>query len=164
MGREFWKLEHSSLFILRRNSRLKKAQAQSSHAHRGNEERCPWAPQIGGKGSKWGLFGVLSFMKIPLVSPKFRSKGAELFCPPNFITKLCICPHTIGLMNNTLNVSLNSNFDNSSTKSTLFPDWPGPHYLLRLFMTTYSYPKYMEMTKNNSIKKIDFCRLISYFC
>ena len=32
-----------------------------------------------GKGTKWGPLGVLSFMKIPFVSPSLKSKGAELF-------------------------------------------------------------------------------------
>ena len=33
---------------------------------------------MGGKGTKWGPLGVLSFMKIPFVSPSLKSKGAEL--------------------------------------------------------------------------------------
>ena len=32
-----------------------------------------------GKGTKWGPLGVMSFMKIPFVSPSLKSKGAELF-------------------------------------------------------------------------------------
>ena len=66
----------------------------SCPVHRRNErgQRVPWAPPImnkeqigdnkeqnwGKKGPKWDLFGVLSFMKIPLVI----SKGAELFLTP----------------------------------------------------------------------------------
>ena len=57
--------------------------------YRRNEERAqgvPRAPPIRSKivekGPKWSLFGVMSFMKMPPVSPKFRSKGAELFWAP----------------------------------------------------------------------------------
>ena len=56
--------------------------------HRHNEERAQGVPKatpisnkmgpirskIGGKGPKWGLFWVLSYMKIPLVSPCLDQK------------------------------------------------------------------------------------------
>ena len=64
--------------------------------HRRNEERgqgVPWATpirstlgpimsKIGEKGPKYGVFGVLSFMKIPFVSPSLDQKEQNHFGHP----------------------------------------------------------------------------------
>ena len=39
---------------------------------------------IGGKKTKWGLFVLLSFMKITLVSPSLYQKEQNCFGPPKF--------------------------------------------------------------------------------
>ena len=50
--------------------------------------------KIGGIGPKWDLFGVMSFMKIPLVSPSLDQKEKNCFGhpPPNSIAQLRLWP------------------------------------------------------------------------
>ena len=48
----------------------------------------PIRSKIGGKGPKWGLFGVLSFMTIPLVSPSFDQKEQNCFGQPQFYSSI----------------------------------------------------------------------------
>ena len=45
--------------------------------------------KIGGIGPKWDLFGVMSFMKIPLVSPSLDQKEKNCFGhPPKFYSSI----------------------------------------------------------------------------
>ena len=43
---------------------------------------------MGTKGPKWGLFGVLSFMKITLVSPSLDQKEQNCFGHPQFYSSI----------------------------------------------------------------------------
>ena len=44
--------------------------------------------KIGGKGPKWGLFGVLSSMKIPLESPILVQKEQNFLWTPQFYSSI----------------------------------------------------------------------------
>ena len=75
---------------------------KNSYKHRRNEERAqgvPWAPPIRSKmgpirskigeiRTKIGPFWVLSFMKIPLVSPSLDQKEQNCFGHPQFYSSI----------------------------------------------------------------------------
>ena len=48
----------------------------------------PIRSKIGKKGTKLGLFGVLSFMKIPLVVPILDQKEQNFFGHPQFCSSI----------------------------------------------------------------------------
>ena len=54
------------------------------YRHRLNEERAQGVAEFGKKEPKWGLFGMFSFMKIPLVTSSLDQKEQNCFGQPKF--------------------------------------------------------------------------------